>query len=226
MAEQQTPKATILWTGKRRSDGPAFVQDLEDRGYWVSTAATGKEARDMMPGMDPDILIIDASSMRTTGTRLCRSFQSKYPDLPIILINSPEYLPSNEVVADIHLIMPFTIRKLENRIIPLSPGDGDQIIKAGPIHLDVDRQLLKCRGREDHITPRMVELISLLIEHQGDVVEREILFSKVWKTDYTKDTRSLDVHINWLRKVIEDDPGNPELLRTVRGKGYILDIDN
>lgn len=226
MAEQQTPKATILWTGKRRSDGPAFVQDLEDRGYWVSTASTGREARELIPDLDPDILIIDASSMRTTGTRLCRSFQSKYPDLPVILINSPDYLPSNEVVADIHLVMPFTIRKLENRIIPLSPGDGEEVIKAGPIHLDVDRQLLKCCDREEHITPRMVELISLLIKNEGEVVEREILFSKVWKTDYTKDTRSLDVHINWLRKVIEEDPSDPELLLTVRGKGYILNLEN
>lgn len=226
MVEQETPKATILWTGKRRSDGPAFVQDLEDRGYWVSTASTGKEAREMISNLEPDILIIDASSMRTTGTRLCKSFQSRHPDLPVILINSPEYLPSNEVVADIQLVMPFTIRKLENRIIPLSPGDGEEVIKAGPIHLDVDRQLLKCCDREEHITPRMAELISLLIEYEGEVVEREILFSKVWKTNYTKDTRSLDVHINWLRKVIEEDPSDPELLRTVRGRGYILDLDN
>ena len=223
MADHDCPTANILWTGKRRSDNPSFIADLEQKGYQITVASTGKEARKQLPNLDPDLLIIDAASMRTTGTRICRSFNSKHPNLPVILINSPQYLPSNEVVADIQLVLPFTIRKLENRIIPFAPGDGEEVIKVGPIHLDIDRQILKCHDQEEHITPRMMELLKLLIEHEGEVVEREILFSKVWKTNYTEDTRSLDVHINWLRKAIEKDPSNPRILQTVRGKGYILD---
>lgn len=162
--------------------------------------------------------------MRTTGTRICKSIQGNHPDLPLILINSSEYIPSNEVVADVQLILPFTIRKLENRIIPLLPGDGEDVIKAGPIHLDMDRQVVRCQKNEEHITPRMAELLKMLIEHQGEVIKREVLFSKVWQTDYTEDTRSLDVHINWLRKVLEKDPSNPQLIHTVRGKGYKLEF--
>jgi len=224
MTDQEDPKANILWTGKRRTDNPSFVSDLEQRGYRVTVVSTGKEARETVPALEPDILIVDAASMRTTGTRICKSFQKGHSDLPIILINSPQNPPSNEVVADIQLTLPFTIRKLENRIIPFSPGDGDEVVKAGPIHLDVDRQILKCHQKEEHITPRMVDLLKLLIEYEGEVVEREILFSKVWKTDYTKDTRSLDVHINWLRKVLEKNPTNPDILITVRGKGYKLEL--
>lgn len=224
MTDHQDLKANILWTGKRRTDKPTFVHDLKQKGYQITLVSTGKEARKVLPKLKPDLLIIDAASMRTTGTRICKSFQNKYQDLPIILINSPQYQPSNEVAADIQLILPFTIRKLENRIIPFCPGDGEEVITAGPIHLDIDRQILKCNQNEEHVTPRMVELLKLLIKHEGEVVEREILFSKVWKTDYTKDTRSLDVHINWLRKIIERDAGSPELLKTVRGVGYKLEF--
>ncbi|MFO7944675.1 MAG: response regulator transcription factor [Anaerolineales bacterium] len=224
MAESQAPKANILWAGKNRVDTPAFVPDLKQRDYQVTVVSTGKAARQKVPKIKPDILIIDAASMRTTGTRICKSIQSIDPDLPIILINSANYIPTNNVVADVQLILPFTIRKLENRIIPLIPGDGEEVIEAGPIHLDIDRQTVRCQDNEEHITPRMVELLKMLMEKAGGMVEREVLFSKVWQTDYTEDTRSLDVHINWLRKAIEKDPNNPELIITIRGKGYKLEI--
>ncbi|MGM0373335.1 MAG: winged helix-turn-helix transcriptional regulator [Chloroflexota bacterium] len=197
---------------------------MQQKDYAVTVVSTGKAARKKIPQLKPDILIIDAASMRTTGTRICKSIQGVDPDLPIILINSSNYIPTNNVVADVQLVLPFTIRKLENRIIPLIPGDGEEVIKAGPIHLDIDRQTVRCRDNEEHITPRMVELMKMLIDRSGEVIQREVLFSKVWQTDYTEDTRSLDVHINWLRKAIEDDPSDPELILTVRGKGYKLDL--
>jgi len=224
MADSQHPKATILWAGKKRSDTPAFIPDLKQREYHVSVVNTGKDAKKKIPKLKPDVLIIDAASMRTTGTRICKSIQSQKPDLPVILINSPNYIPANDVVADVQLILPFTIRKLENRIIPLIPGDGENVIKAGPIQLDMDRQIIRCEHNEEHITPRMAELLKMLIDQAGEVIKREKLFSEVWETNYTEDTRSLDVHINWLRKVIEKKPGNPELIITVRGEGYKLDI--
>lgn len=223
IAQSQQVKANILWAGKKRADTPAFIPDLKDRNYTVIVVSTGKAARKKIPSAQPDILIIDAASMRTTGTRICKSIQGIDPDLPIILINSSDYIPNNDVVADVQLILPFTIRKLENRIIPLLPGDGENTIKAGPIHLDMDRQVVRCQENEEHITPRMAELLKMLIDRQGEVIKREVLFSKVWQTDYTEDTRSLDVHINWLRKVLEKDPSNPELIHTIRGEGYKLE---
>jgi DNA-binding response OmpR family regulator len=162
--------------------------------------------------------------MRTTGSRICKSVHKKHPSVPIILINSPDNLPDNEIVADIHLVHPFTIRKLENRIIPFSPSDGTNNVKIGPITLDVDRQVIRCNSKEEHVTPRMVELLLMMIKSKGVVLDRKKMFSKIWKTDYTEDTRSLDVHINWLRKIVEKDPDNPQLIVTERGKGYKLDL--
>ena len=224
MTYKSTRKTRILWAGKRRADIPSFVPDLENRGYKVTFVSTGKDALLKLNKRKPDVMIIDAASMRTTGSRICKSIQVKYPSIPIILINSRDNLPTNEIVAEVQLVHPFTIRKLENRIIPFSPGDGDEIIKAGPIHLDMDRQVIRCNRKEEHITPRMAELLKMLIKQKGEVLDRKKMFSRIWKTDYTEDTRSLDVHINWLRKIVEKDPDHPILILTIRGKGYKLDL--
>jgi len=224
MTEKSTRKTRILWAGKRRADIPTFVPDLEAKGYKVTFVTTGKDALLKLAKRKPDVMVVDGASMRTTGSRICKSVQTKYPSLPIILINSKDNLPTNEIVADVQLVHPFTIRKLENRIIPFSPSDGKNTIKLGPINMDVDRQVIRCNGREEHVTPRMVDLLKMLIKSKGVVLDRRKMFSKIWRTDYTEDTRSLDVHINWLRKIIEKDPDHPKLILTVRGKGYKLDL--
>ncbi len=222
MTDNSSRKTRILWAGKRRSDIPSFVPDLEDRGYKVTFVTTGKDAILKLGRLKPDVMVVDAASMRTTGSRICKSVQAKNSSIPIILINSPNNLPTNEIVAEVHLVLPFTIRKLENRIIPFSPGDGDEILIAGPIHLDMDRQVIRCNGKEEHVTPRMAELLKMMIKQKGVLLDRKKMFSRIWKTDYTEDTRSLDVHINWLRKIVEEDSDNPKLIVTVRGKGYKL----
>lgn len=224
MTDKGTRKTKILWAGKRRADMPSFVPDLEAKGYKVTFISTGKDALQKLDLNKPDVMVIDAASMRTTGSRICKSIQAKHPTLPIILINTSDNLPNNEIVAEVQLVHPFTIRKLENRIVPFSPGNSDKTIKEGPILLDMDRQVIRCNKKEEHVTPRMAALLKMLINQKGEVLKREYLFSKIWSTDYTEDTRSLDVHINWLRKIIEKDPNKPKLLLTVRGKGYKLDL--
>jgi DNA-binding response OmpR family regulator len=79
-------------------------------------------------------------------------------------------------------------------------------------------------GKSTRLTPRLVTLLKTLLEKHGEVVERETLFKKVWETNYTGDTRTLDVHISWLRGALELDPENPKFLKTIRGVGYRLDV--
>ena len=76
------------------------------------------------------------------------------------------------------------------------------------------------------LTPRLVMLLRILMERPGQVIERAALFSQVWETQYTGDTRTLDVHISWLRQAIEDDPRHPRYIKTVRGMGYRLDVED
>ena len=75
------------------------------------------------------------------------------------------------------------------------------------------------------LTPRLVELLKALMAQPGEVIDRTVLFSKVWETEYTDDTRTLDVHISWLRQILEDDPRHPRYIKTLRGVGYRLDVD-
>jgi DNA-binding response OmpR family regulator len=119
---------------------------------------------------------------------------------------------------------PFTLRKLLNRIAPLLPGDGAHLLHVGPIRLDWERKRVNCQGHEARLTPRLAHLLRLLMENPGTVMERERLFREIWNTEYTVDTRTLDVHISWLRQAIEEDPRRPRFLKTIRGVGYRLDV--
>jgi DNA-binding response OmpR family regulator len=121
------------------------------------------------------------------------------------------------------LELPFTSRKLLNRIAPLLPGDGKNIIHVGFIRLDLELKRVRCKGREARLTPRLTHLLRVMMQHAGEAVERQKLFSEVWETQYTGDTRTLDVHISWLREAIEADPRHPQFLKTIRGVGYRLD---
>ena len=140
-----------------------------------------------------------------------------------MLILAPQHKISGLSSANVILELPFTSRKLLNRIAPLLPGDGKNILHVGLIRLDLERNRVRCLGREARLTPRLTHLLQVLLNHAGEVVDRQKLFSEVWDTNYTGDTRTLDVHISWLREALEDNPRQPQFLKTIRGVGYRLD---
>ncbi len=214
----------LLLIEAKHADHPAFTPALRKKGFDVEVVSSGKEASTRLE-QEPTIsaVVVNAASLRTSGKRICQALRDKESDLPIILILDPE-ASVEDTSANVTLNLPFTAQKLVNRIRNLLPGDGKNNIKAGPIQLDVENHIVRSLGRQNRITPRLVALLRILIDHRGEVVERKILFSKVWETDYTDDTRTLDVHISWLRQAIEVDPSHPRFLRTVRGIGYRLDI--
>jgi DNA-binding response OmpR family regulator len=167
--------------------------------------------------------VINAATLRSTGTRICHSVRKADSKIPIILILEKERNLEKDLV-DTVLILPFTVQKLVNRVKALLPGDGNNVISAGPIRLDVENRRVRSLGKNTKLTPRLITLLQLLMDKHGEVVEREALFKKVWETNYTGDTRTLDVHISWLRRAIELDPDNPKFLKTIRGVGYRLDV--
>lgn len=214
----------ILWIEGRRAFSPSFVPSLRKKGYNVEIVPTGTEALERLSNIDPDIAVINAASMRTSGKRICRSLRNSVDNLPIILITNPDQKASDDLNANVVLRLPFTSRKLINRIVRLLPGDGNKILDAGPIRLDLELKRVNCEGRENRLTPRLTQILEMLMRHPGEVVGRKELFRQVWNTQYTGDTRTLDVHISWLRKAIEKDPRNPKFLKTIRSVGYRLDI--
>ncbi len=215
--------ATILIIEGRHAEIPSFATDLQKKGFHVETVKSGNEAISHLNSACPDLVVVNAASLRSSGVRICQSLRDKNTKLPIILI-----LEQNDHVtkdsADVILNLPFTVQKLANRIKPLLPGDGNNLVQVGPIRLDMEKRRVHCLGKNAKLTPRLVTLLHILMNRHGEVIEREQLFKQVWETDYTGDTRTLDVHISWLRRSIELDPLKPKFLKTIRGVGYRLDV--
>lgn len=221
----QASKTKILWVEGRWNSNPEFVPSLLQKGFQVERVKSGKGALKNVGQDKHDLVIVDAASMRTSGKRICSSIRARVNGLPILVISDPHRpLEEGFDCANEILTLPFTQRKLINRIGPLLPTDEGRMLKAGPIELDLESHAVKVGSKKTVLTPRLVRILRMLIDHKGEVVERDALFKKVWKTNYTGDTRTLDVHISWLRLALEKDPKKPKLLNTVRGVGYRLDV--
>lgn len=216
--------ATLLLLEGNHADHPAFTPALRKKGFVVELVSSGSEAlARLADGFAPELIVVNAATLRTSGKRICKSLREKAADLPILLIIN-EDRNVEKMDADAILSLPFTAQKLVNRIRHLLPGDGKDSIHAGPIRLDIEKRMVRCSGKQARLTPRLVHLLKALIEHRGEVIERKKLFSKVWETNYTDDTRTLDVHVSWLRQAIEAEPDDPQFLKTIRGVGYRLDV--
>ncbi len=207
----------------RHAEIPSFAADLQKKGFDVVSAQNGSEAVSQLKQTNPSLVIVNAPSLRSTGIRICLSIRKKDAKIPIILIVEKEKVVDKELVDSI-LSLPFTAQKLVNRVKALMPGDGNNVVSVGPIRLDLENRRVRSLGKNTKLTPRLITLLQILMDKHGEVVEREALFKKVWETNYTGDTRTLDVHISWLRRAIELDPDNPKFLKTIRGVGYRLDV--
>jgi DNA-binding response OmpR family regulator len=217
-------RAKILWIEGNRAEGPPFLPSLRKKGFLVETVATGSEALAYLAAHDTDLIVVHTASMRSNGKRICRSLSEQSHGIPIVVIASANRPKNEDSCANVVITLPFTARKLLNRITPLLPSEQRNMLHAGPLRLDIEHKRLYCQGREAKLTPRLVHLLQILMQHAGEVLERKELFRKVWNTEYTEDTRTLDVHISWLRQALEQDPRKPQFLKTVRGVGYRLDV--
>ncbi len=216
-------KTTLLLVEGRNAEIPSFANDLQRKGFDIRLFQNGSQAASKLKQINPAVIVVNAASLRSTGTRICLSLRKKDQKFPIILILKKEK-PVDKGLVDSVLALPFTVQKLVNRVKALMPGDGNNLISAGPIRLDIEHRRVRSLGKNTKLTPRLITLLHILMDKRGEVVERESLFKKVWETNYTGDTRTLDVHISWLRRAIELDPDNPKFLKTVRGVGYRLDV--
>jgi DNA-binding response OmpR family regulator len=116
--------------------------------------------------------------------------------------------------------MPFTSRKLINRIDRLMPIPHKDLMTLGDIQFAPDARIVKAHGREKRLTPKAANLLLIFMKHPEKILGRGLLMQEVWHTDYIGDTRTLDVHIRWLREALEPKPSRPQHIETVRGRGY------
>lgn len=209
--------------------------NLENHGYRVMTADEGNKGLDFAKKLKPDLILLDIMLPGIDGYEVCRSLRAHegMEDIPIIMITarSEEFdvVLGLELGADDYVTKPFSIRELLSRIkVQLRSKDNkepkaeDTEITVRDITLKPEEYKAYLRDKPLILTHKEFELLKLFMINKGKVLKRDLLLEKIWGYDTDIDTRTVDVHIRYLRQKIEDDPSNPSYIETIRGVGYTL----
>jgi len=213
----------ILLVEKDVTTADLLVPSLERKGYQVTVSRTQRQALARVRAAPPDLLVVDMASFGNSGYGVCSAVRDQLPGVPAIILVDKAHA-AILALADAYMTPPFTSRKLLYRVKVLADKLTRRELSAGSLTLDPDTRILR-RGEEViQLRPKEAALLALFMQHQGKVLNRPEIVRQVWDTSYVVDTRTLSVHIRWLRQKIEDDPGHPRLLRTVRGIGYRFEV--
>jgi DNA-binding response OmpR family regulator len=197
---------------------------LNDQGYHVVTACTRRETLALVEQVQPAVIVLDDPSLRFSSRRLCQTLRDEGIEIPVLML-----LPAGAKIdrsdgARAHLRYSFSGKKLANRIARLLPVPGDEVLQVGDVVLNLKSRCVVCGKRESNLTPRQARLLEIFMRHPGEILTRGFLMKQIWDTDYLGDTRTLEVHIHWVRKAIEENPRSPVHLRTVRRVGYRFEV--
>jgi DNA-binding response OmpR family regulator len=214
----------ILFLEKDVTTADLLVPSLERKGYQVAVAHTQRQAMGRIRALRPDLLVVDVASFGVHGYKISDAVRARLDRVPTILLLEKGHASSAGSTADAFMTPPFTSRKLLYRVKKLAQNVASREIRAGPLGLDPETGTLY-KGKETlHLRPKESALLALFMRNPGKVLSRQEIMKKVWETDYMGDTRTLSVHVRWLRQKIEDDPDKPRFLRTVRGVGYRFEV--
>lgn len=217
--------ARLLFVGRSRSKDRSALAAALERQHHIILASSGKEAIEIARAHLIQAIVLDADSMRTPGDRICQQLRDQLPHLPIIHIH-PGPKDQAHSIADVLLVVPVTGMRLRKTVERLLQPQSHDNLTCGPFTMSLTRRVLIVDGQETQLTPKQALLTEILFRHPGEILDRKTLMEKVWDTDYMGDTRTLDVHIRWIRQVIEPDPSNPTYLQTIRKVGYCLQLPN
>jgi len=211
-----------------------LVYNVKKEGYDVVTSIDGEVAVESARKEKPNLIILDIMLPTLNGLEVCRILR-KEMTVPILMLTARneevDKIIGLEVGADDYMTKPFSMRELLARIRAMlrragmtvtKPDSMDKTITINTLEIDTERHKITISGRELELSPKEYDLLVFLAVNKGYVFTREQLIEKVWGYDFAGDTRTVDVHIRWLRQKIESDPSKPEKLITVRGAGYKL----
>ncbi len=201
--------------------------NLRAEGYEVFTAADGEKGLNLAREELPDLVVLDVMLPELDGLTVCRILR-KESQVPIILLTArgteTDKIIGLETGADDYIVKPFSlgeflarVRAALRRVRPAVPKTD---MVSGDLRLDLVARRVYLGEEELQLAPREFELLTMLMRNQGAVLTRELLLTSVWGQDFIGDSRTVDVHIRWLRQKIESDPSEPERIQTVRGMGY------
>ena len=208
--------------------------NLRKEGYNTVTAVDGAEALYVARQENPDLIILDIMLPKLSGFEVCRILR-KEMTVPILMLTAKtdevDKVVGLEIGADDYMTKPFSMRELLARLgamlrraeMAVQPAGGEKVLRIDDLEIDIARHQVFLGGTVLELSPKEFDLLIFLAENKGFVFSREQLLDKVWGYDYAGDTRTVDVHIRWLRQKIESDSAKPKRLVTVRGTGYKLE---
>ena len=212
----------------------ALKYNLEREGYAVTTAADGPSGLDSARSVNHDLVILDIMLPGLDGLELCRAIRRE-SSVPIIMLTAKaeevDRIVGLELGADDYVTKPFSMRELMARAKAMlrrsrmgqdSPDGAaaPETIRAGDLVVDLTAHTAALGDRILELKPREFELLALLMSNRGRAFTRDQLLQRLWGRDYVGDSRTVDVHVRWLREKIESEPGKPKRIITIRGVGY------
>jgi len=210
--------------------------NLEREGYQVNVVGDGIQALESARDIKPDLIIMDIMLPGMDGVEITRILRHE-SSVPIIMLTAKDEeidrVLGLEIGADDYLTKPFSMRELVARVkaqlrrqrlverdLNQERASEENILQFGNLTMDLNRREVSLDDQQVSLKPKEFDLLCYLVQHQGHVLSRDRILEKVWGWDYHGESRTVDVHIRWLRKKIEEDPSNPKRILTVRGVGY------
>lgn len=218
---------------KSFSEPLAFL--LGKEGYEVEVAADGNEAIAKFDKGGADLVLLDLMLPGISGTEVCKQIRAT-SNVPIIMLTAKDdevdKVVGLELGADDYVTKPYSSRELLARVRAVLRRNGEvggesltgAIVQVGQLKLDADRHLVTFKGENITLPLKEFELLEFLMRNAGRVLTRMQIIDRIWGSDYVGDTKTLDVHIKRLRSKFESDPANPELIQTIRGLGYKMEL--
>jgi two-component system response regulator RegX3 len=222
---------TILVVDDETTLRETLVDALEAEGFRVVSAADGREALTVFRAERPDLVLLDLMLPELSGIEVCRIIRAE-SGVPIVMLTAKDSeidkVVGLELGADDYVTKPFSVRELSARIRALfrrteqavTAENPPAVVDLGRVQVDIAGHRLLRDGDALPVKPKAFELLVFLLRHPGQVFTRDQLLERVWGYDYAGETRTVDVHVHWLRSQIEDEPSAPRFIHTVRGVGY------
>jgi DNA-binding response OmpR family regulator len=219
--------ANILLVEDDATVRETLALNLRAEGHTVQEAEDGEQALEMARTVDPALIVLDVMLPRLDGLTMLRLLRRR-SQVPVILLTArgteTDKIIGLEMGADDYIVKPFSLGEFLARVkAALRRGRAATPVTeltSDDLRLDLVARRAYRGDAELQLAPREFELLATLMRNRGAVLSRELMLARVWGDDYVGDTRTVDVHIRWLREKIEDDPSNPLRIQTVRGIGY------
>jgi two-component system response regulator RegX3 len=231
MAITSASGGRILVVEDEDSISEPFAEALQRAGFEAVVTRTAAGALALATETEPDLVMLDLSLPDGDGRDVCRELRRR-SDVPIVMLTARgtemDRIVGLELGADDYVVKPFSAHEVISRIRavlrrsgPRDAAVGDEKpIRVGGLELDPAARAATLDGEQLELSRKEFDLLAELMRNAGRVVSREDLMSKVWDVNWFGSTKTLDVHIGWLRRKLGDDPGDPRYIETVRGVGF------